>query len=196
MEWFGEQHLHPVSIFRFLDRMEMDPNLFWVLFPVTNSESGIIIKDVGYNWKPAIIFLNPKDSNVNNPRRQPGVRLPSGILALQGRKTLLMNMSLLASIHLFFLWSKFKFTFWLISFGYFLQPIFSLIHYASSGLKRFWGVLPPANAGGYSHITPSEWLGEPFPNLKDSYNTSIKPDWSWPPNRRRMPVSVLILLLK
>ena len=49
MEWFGEQRLHPVSIFRFLDRMEMDPNLFWVLFPVTNSESGIIIKDVGYN---------------------------------------------------------------------------------------------------------------------------------------------------
>jgi hypothetical protein len=49
MEWFGEQHLHPVSIFRFLDRMEMDPNLFWILFPVTSSESGIIIKDVGYN---------------------------------------------------------------------------------------------------------------------------------------------------
>ena len=49
MECFGKQHLHPESVFRFLDRMDMDPNLFWVLFPDTNSESGIIIKDVGYN---------------------------------------------------------------------------------------------------------------------------------------------------
>ena len=37
---------------------------------------------------PQLLFRIRRIPDVNNPRRQPGVRLYSGLLALQGRDTL------------------------------------------------------------------------------------------------------------